>query len=217
MQGLRKRSLHAGVDHRRRRIHAVDRSTRSPGGLCRGAEPGDIRHHRRFGPPASGGQPTFPALACWQTSSGIRHWHCGTTTPPAWPRPCLATMPGCRSSHLPGPSAWRWPNRGCIRWCLPAGWRQPGHPGPTAGSTLYLPVEVAGALLSIGDTHRLRATVKSVAPLLKAPWTSPSRWTVKDTPLAMPRFSTAGPVTATWTRRLRGLYRDWPGPAPGGP
>jgi formamidase len=39
------------------------------------------------------------------------------------------------------------------------------------GTTLYLPVEVAGGMLSLGDTHAAQGDTKSVVPLLKARWT----------------------------------------------
>jgi hypothetical protein len=35
------------------------------------------------------------------------------------------------------------------------------------GTVLYLPVEVAGALFSVGDTHAAQATVRFAAPPLK--------------------------------------------------
>ncbi len=42
----------------------------------------------------------------------------------------------------------------------------------TAGATLYLPVGVEGALLSLGDTQPPRATARCVAPRSRARWTS---------------------------------------------
>jgi acetamidase/formamidase len=66
----------------------------------------------------------------------------------------------------------------------------------SAGSTLYLPVEVEGALFSIGDTHAAQGdgevcgtAVESQADVVV------KLELIKDTALAAPRFSTPGPVT----------------------
>tara|TARA_Y100001001_G_scaffold81463_1_gene79345 strand:- start:37 stop:984 length:948 start_codon:yes stop_codon:yes gene_type:complete len=65
-----------------------------------------------------------------------------------------------------------------------------------AGSTLYLPVEVAGALLSIGDTHAAQGDGEICGTAIESAMDiTVTLDLIKDTPLAMPRFTTAGPVT----------------------
>ena len=65
-----------------------------------------------------------------------------------------------------------------------------------AGSTLYLPVEVAGALFSIGDTHAAQGDGEVCGTALESAMDVSLRLDlIKQTPLAMPRFSTPGPVT----------------------
>lgn len=65
-----------------------------------------------------------------------------------------------------------------------------------AGAVLYLPVEVAGALFSIGDTHAAQGDGEVCGTAIE----SPMRVTltldlVKGANLKMPRFTTPGPVT----------------------
>ena len=65
-----------------------------------------------------------------------------------------------------------------------------------AGATLYLPVEVPGALFSIGDTHAAQGDGEVCGTAIESPMKA--RLTldlVKATPLAFPRFTTPGPVT----------------------
>ena len=65
-----------------------------------------------------------------------------------------------------------------------------------AGTTLYLPVEVEGALFSVGDTHAAQgdgevcgtAIESSIDVVVKLDL-------IKDQPLKFPRFTTPGPVT----------------------
>lgn len=65
-----------------------------------------------------------------------------------------------------------------------------------AGSTLYLPVEVAGALLSIGDTHAAQGDGEICGTAIESAMNiTVTLDLIKDTPLHMPRFTTAGPVT----------------------
>lgn len=65
-----------------------------------------------------------------------------------------------------------------------------------AGSTLYLPVEVAGALLSIGDTHAAQGDGEICGTAIESAMDmTVTLDLIKDTPLHMPRFTTAGPVT----------------------
>lgn len=65
-----------------------------------------------------------------------------------------------------------------------------------AGSTLYLPVEVSGALLSIGDTHAAQGDGEVCGTAIESAMDVTIKLDlIKHTPLAMPRFSTPGPVT----------------------
>ncbi|MBD3897641.1 acetamidase/formamidase family protein [Halomonas sp. ML-15] len=65
-----------------------------------------------------------------------------------------------------------------------------------AGSVLYLPVEVEGALFSIGDTHAAQGDGEVCGTAIESAMdVSVTLELIKDTPLAMPRFSTPGPVT----------------------
>ena len=71
-----------------------------------------------------------------------------------------------------------------------------------AGTTLYLPVEVAGALFSIGDTHAAQGDGEVCGTAIESPMdVEVTLDLVKQTPLANPRFTTPGPVT----RHLDGL------------
>jgi acetamidase/formamidase len=66
----------------------------------------------------------------------------------------------------------------------------------TAGTTLYLPVQVEGALFSAGDTHAAQGDGEVCGTAIEsAMQVSVTLDLIKDTPLAMPRFSTPGPVT----------------------
>jgi acetamidase/formamidase len=65
-----------------------------------------------------------------------------------------------------------------------------------AGTTLYLPVEVAGALFSIGDTHAAQGDGEVCGTAIESAMTVVARLDlIKQTPLATPRFTTPGPVT----------------------
>lgn len=65
-----------------------------------------------------------------------------------------------------------------------------------AGSTLYLPVEVAGALLSIGDTHAAQGDGEVCGTAIESPMDVVLTLDlVKGANLKMPRFTTPGPVT----------------------
>jgi acetamidase/formamidase len=66
----------------------------------------------------------------------------------------------------------------------------------SAGTTLYLPVEVKGALFSVGDTHAAQGDGEVCGTAIESPMSVALRFElVKQTPLAFPRFTTAGPVT----------------------
>ena len=65
-----------------------------------------------------------------------------------------------------------------------------------AGTTLYLPVEVAGALFSVGDTHAAQGDGEVCGTAIESPMKVALQFELqKQTPLAFPRFTTAGPVT----------------------
>lgn len=65
-----------------------------------------------------------------------------------------------------------------------------------AGATLWLPVEVAGALFSIGDTHAAQGDGEVCGTAIESPMKVTLKLDlVKGANLRMPRFSTPGPVT----------------------
>jgi len=65
-----------------------------------------------------------------------------------------------------------------------------------AGAELYLPVEVAGALFSVGDTHAAQGDGEVCGTAIESPMSVALKFElVKRTPLAFPRFTTPGPVT----------------------
>ena len=66
----------------------------------------------------------------------------------------------------------------------------------SAGTVLYLPVEVTGALFSVGDTHAAQGDGEVCGTAIESPMnTVLTIDLVKDAQLKMPRFTTAGPVT----------------------
>jgi acetamidase/formamidase len=65
-----------------------------------------------------------------------------------------------------------------------------------AGTTLYLPVEVAGALFSVGDTHAAQGDGEVCGTAIESPMDVVLTLDlVKDARLKTPRFTTSGPVT----------------------
>ncbi len=65
-----------------------------------------------------------------------------------------------------------------------------------AGTTLYLPVEVEGALFSIGDTHAAQGDGEVCGTAIESRMdVALTLDLIRDTPLKMPRFTTPGPVT----------------------
>ena len=90
-----------------------------------------------------------------------------------------------------------WPNPACTRWCRRGAsaaiwtfaiWRQ--------APTLYLPVEVAGALFSVGDTHAAQGDGEVCGTAIESPMDVVLTLDlVKDARLKTPRFTTPGPVT----------------------
>ena len=66
----------------------------------------------------------------------------------------------------------------------------------SAGTILYLPVEVAGALFSVGDTHAAQGDGEVCGTAIESPMnTVLTIDLVKDAKLKTPRFTTAGPVS----------------------
>jgi acetamidase/formamidase len=65
-----------------------------------------------------------------------------------------------------------------------------------AGTELYLPVEVSGALFSVGDTHAAQGDGEVCGTAIESPMSVALRFDlIKSTPQAFPRFVTPGPVT----------------------
>ncbi len=66
-----------------------------------------------------------------------------------------------------------------------------------AGTTLYLPVEVAGALFSVGDTHAAQGDGEVCGTAIESRMDAVLTLDlVKGAKLRMPRFTTPGPVTS---------------------
>ncbi len=66
----------------------------------------------------------------------------------------------------------------------------------SAGTTLYLPVEVAGALFSVGDTHAAQGDGEVCGTAIESPMDVVLTIDlVKNARLKFPRFTTPGPVT----------------------
>ncbi|MXQ07393.1 acetamidase [Alphaproteobacteria bacterium GH1-50] len=64
------------------------------------------------------------------------------------------------------------------------------------GTTLYLPVEVAGGLLSLGDTHAAQGDGEICGTAIESPMTVALKIELlKDARIPFPRFETDGPVT----------------------
>jgi acetamidase/formamidase len=64
------------------------------------------------------------------------------------------------------------------------------------GSELFLPVEVAGALFSVGDTHAAQGDGEVCGTAVESPMRVALKFDLlKQTPLSFPRFRTPGPVT----------------------
>lgn len=66
----------------------------------------------------------------------------------------------------------------------------------TAGATLYLPIEVPGALYSMGDGHAAQGDGEVCGTAIETPMRASVRLTVrKDLRVEEPQFLTAGPLT----------------------
>ena len=65
----------------------------------------------------------------------------------------------------------------------------------SVGAELYLPVEVAGALFSVGDTHAAQGDGEVCGTAIESPMTVALTFDlVKDAGLRLPRFTTPGPI-----------------------
>jgi acetamidase/formamidase len=66
-----------------------------------------------------------------------------------------------------------------------------------AGTVLYLPVEVAGALFSVGDTHAAQGDGEVCGTAIESPMSVALTFElIKDADLRFPRFTTPGPVSS---------------------
>ena len=64
------------------------------------------------------------------------------------------------------------------------------------GAELFLPVEVQGALFSVGDTHAAQGDGEVCGTAIESPMRVALQFElIKQTPLTFPRFRTPGPVT----------------------
>jgi acetamidase/formamidase len=64
------------------------------------------------------------------------------------------------------------------------------------GTELFLPVEVSGALFSVGDTHAAQGDGEVCGTAIESPMRVALKFDLlKNTPLKFPRFKTSGPVT----------------------
>lgn len=64
------------------------------------------------------------------------------------------------------------------------------------GTELFLPVEVKGALFSVGDTHAAQGDGEVCGTAIESPMNVALKFDLlKQTPLTFPRFRTPGPVT----------------------
>src|SRR4029079_14630453 len=65
----------------------------------------------------------------------------------------------------------------------------------SAGTELYLPVEVKGGLFSVGDTHATQGDGEVCGTAIESPYSITAMFDlIKDAHLAFPRFTTRGPV-----------------------
>src|SRR6185295_8162537 len=65
-----------------------------------------------------------------------------------------------------------------------------------AGTELYLPIEVAGALFSVGDTHAAQGDGEICGTAIESPMSVVLSFDIeRNAGLKGPRFTTSGPVT----------------------
>ena len=87
------------------------------------------------------------------------------------------------------------------------GRREHGQPPPDAGSTLWLPVHVPGALFSVGDPHAAQGDGEVCVSACECPMRATLRFTLLETPISAPSFRTAPagaprpPSTPRWGSR----------------
>jgi acetamidase/formamidase len=82
----------------------------------------------------------------------------------------------------------------------------------TAGATLWLPVQVPGALFSLGDGHAAQGDGEVCGTAIETPMRASVRLTVRrDVSVAAPEFRTAGPLGAS-TNTAGWLAADGVGP-----
>ena len=78
----------------------------------------------------------------------------------------------------------------------------------TRGTTLYLPVQVDGALFSCGDAHAAQGDGEVCVTGLESPMYGALRFTLhKDRPIPAPQYLTGGPLAPARGRRRRGTGR----------
>lgn len=66
----------------------------------------------------------------------------------------------------------------------------------SSGTELYLPVEVAGGLFSVGDTHATQGDGEVCGTAIESPCSLAAKFElIKNANLAFPRFTTPGPVS----------------------
>jgi acetamidase/formamidase len=122
-----------------------------------------------------------PALKVWQLSDGWAEFAPGIRIP---------LEPFCGEVGL-APSA-----EGALSTIPP--YRHGGNLDTkhlTRGARLYLPVEVAGALFSMGDGHAAQGDGEVCGTAIETPMRATVRLTVhKDRPVAEPQLRTAGPL-----------------------
>ena len=185
-----------------------------------GAEPGDALKVTLQGFQPSGwgwtaNIPGFGLLADQFTEPALHLWKYDPTT-------MAAAMYGpggaCRSSRSPARSALAPAEPGLHSIVPPR--RVGGNMDirdMAAGTTLYLPVEVPGALFSVGDTHAAQGDGEVCGTAIESPMTVTLSFDlVKGANLKFPRFTTAGTGQPPLRRaRLRGDHRHRPRPVPG--
>jgi acetamidase/formamidase len=164
-----------------------------------GAEPGDILKVTllEFMPSGWGWTaniPGFGLLADQFTQPALRHWHYDTS----------GRVPAAFGAHAKVPLK---PHAGCMGCAL----AEPGLHSIvpprrvggnidirdlSTGATLYLPVEVKGALFSLGDTHAAQGDGEVCGTAIESPIKVAAKLElIKQQPLEFPRFTTPGPVT----------------------
>ena len=72
----------------------------------------------------------------------------------------------------------------------------------SVGTTLYLPVEVVGGMLSLGDTHAAQGDGEICGTAIESPMTVALKIDlIKEANFAFPRFETDGPVTRHFDKK----------------